>query len=49
MNLAWEVNIEYVELWLDELDQDTYEQVVAALELLAERGPQLGDWCFSHS
>ena len=42
MNLVWEVNIEYVELWLDELDQDTYEQVVAALELLAERGPQLG-------
>ena len=42
MNLVWEVNIEYVELWLDELDQDTYEQVVAALELLAERGSQLG-------
>lgn len=24
------------------LDQDSYEQVIAALELLAERGPQLG-------
>jgi hypothetical protein len=24
------------------LDQDSYEQVVAALELLADRGPQLG-------
>ncbi len=42
MNLVWEVNIEFVESWLDELDENTYEQVVAALELLAERGPQLG-------
>ncbi len=42
MNLLWEVNIEFVESWLVELDEDTYEQVVAALELLAERGPQLG-------
>lgn len=23
-----------------ELDQDSYEQVIAAMELLAERGPQ---------
>ena len=28
--------------WLTSLDQSSYEQVVAALELLAERGPQLG-------
>jgi hypothetical protein len=42
VNLVWEVDIEFVESWLDELDQDSYEQVVAALELLAERGPQLG-------
>ena len=27
---------------LTDLDQDTYEQVVAAIELLAERGPPLG-------
>ena len=40
--LVWEVDIEFVESWLDELDQSSYEQVVAALELLAERGPQLG-------
>jgi hypothetical protein len=39
---VWEVNFEYVESWLHELDQDSYEQVVAALELLADRGPQLG-------
>ena len=38
----WEVNVEFVESWLRELDQDSYEQVVAALELLEERGPQLG-------
>jgi hypothetical protein len=39
---VWEVNLEYVESWLHELDQDFFEQVVAALELLADRGPQLG-------
>ncbi len=27
---------------MDALDQDSYESVVAALELLEERGPQLG-------
>ncbi len=31
-----------VEEWLLALDRSSYEQVVAALELLAERGPQLG-------
>ena len=36
------MNVEFVESWLRELDQDSYEQVVAALELLEERGPQLG-------
>jgi hypothetical protein len=36
------VNLEFVEQWLQELDQESYEQVVAALELLGERGPQLG-------
>lgn len=39
---AWEVNLELVESWLDDLDQDSYEQVIAALELLSDRGPQLG-------
>ncbi|MHB8380653.1 MAG: type II toxin-antitoxin system RelE/ParE family toxin [Acidimicrobiales bacterium] len=38
----WEVNLELVESWLHELDQDSFEQVIAALELLEERGPQLG-------
>lgn len=38
----WEIDIELVEAWLLELDQGSYEQVVAAIELLGERGPQLG-------
>jgi hypothetical protein len=35
-------DVELVEAWLYELDQGSYEQVIAALELLADRGPQLG-------
>lgn len=38
----WDVDLAYVEDWLINLDQQSYEQVVAAIELLAERGPQLG-------
>ncbi|MDV6277706.1 type II toxin-antitoxin system RelE/ParE family toxin [Rhodococcus erythropolis] len=38
----WSVDVELVEEWLTQLDQSSYEQVVAALELLQERGPQLG-------
>lgn len=38
----WNVDGGLVEPWLLGLDQDSYEQIVAALELLAERGPQLG-------
>jgi hypothetical protein len=40
--MMWKVDVELVEEWLTALDQSSYEQVVAALELLAERGPQLG-------
>ena len=42
MSLAWEVELELVSTWLFELDQSSYEQVVAAIELLSENGPQLG-------
>lgn len=42
MSSMWNVDVELVEPWLLGLDQDSYEQIVAALELLAERGPQLG-------
>lgn len=38
----WEVDVTLVEAWLLGLDQDSYQLVVAALELLEERGPQLG-------
>ncbi|WP_226338424.1 type II toxin-antitoxin system RelE/ParE family toxin [Arthrobacter sp. UM1] len=34
--------MERVEDWLLSLDADSYTQVMAALELLAERGPSLG-------
>lgn len=40
--MTWGVDVELVEGWLNTLSQSSYEQVVAALELLAERGPQLG-------
>ena len=42
LSIVWEVDLEFVKSWLDDLDQGSYEQVVAALELLEERGPQLG-------
>lgn len=38
----WTVDLGLVEQWLTELDQSSYEQVIAALELLQDRGPQLG-------
>lgn len=38
----WSVDVTLVESWLLDLDDDSYEQVFAALELLSERGPHLG-------
>ncbi len=38
----WKVEVDLVEHWLLSLDEKSYELVVAALELLAERGPGLG-------
>jgi len=40
--VAWSIDVEFVEEWLDSLDQNSYEQVIAALELLADLGPRLG-------
>lgn len=40
--MRWSVDVELVNGWLNSLDAASYEQVVAALELLAEQGPQLG-------
>jgi hypothetical protein len=39
---VWVVDVALVEDWLKDLDESSYAQVIAALELLAERGPQLG-------
>ncbi|CAG4907976.1 unnamed protein product, partial [Acidithrix sp. C25] len=36
------VDLEFVERWLYDIDQSSYEQVIAALEWLIDRGPQLG-------
>ncbi|WP_378147218.1 type II toxin-antitoxin system RelE/ParE family toxin [Cnuibacter sp. UC19_7] len=37
----WTVDLGLIEAWLMGLDDDTYDQVVAAFELLQEHGPQL--------
>ena len=39
---VWSVDIELIAGWLDSLDDGSLEQVVAAIELLEDRGPQLG-------
>ncbi|MGO1628540.1 MULTISPECIES: type II toxin-antitoxin system RelE/ParE family toxin [unclassified Microbacterium] len=38
----WSVDIELIAGWLASLDDNSREQVVAAIELLEDRGPQLG-------
>jgi len=38
----WSVDVTLVQDWLLGLDEDSYEQVSAAIELLGEYGPQLG-------
>ncbi|WP_158726680.1 type II toxin-antitoxin system RelE/ParE family toxin [Tomitella fengzijianii] len=38
----WSVDIELIVGWLASLDDDSRAQVVAAIELLEGRGPQLG-------
>ena len=38
----WSVDIELIAGWLALLDDGSREQVVAAIELLEDRGPQLG-------
>lgn len=39
---VWEVDVEYVADWLASLDDDSRAQVVAAIQVLQEFGPQLG-------
>ena len=38
----WIVDLNLVDAWLSDLDIDSYAQGMAAIELLAERGPQPG-------
>lgn len=38
----WSVEVELIEGWLDSLDEDSWEQVMAAIGVLRETGPQLG-------
>lgn len=38
----WIVDIEFIAEWLAALDPDSRTQVVAAIELLEDLGPQLG-------
>lgn len=38
----WKVDVELIAEWLTSLDRSSREQVVAAIELLAEHGPRLG-------
>ncbi len=39
---VWNVDIELVADWLTALDEDSREQVVAAIQILEGQGPQLG-------
>lgn len=40
--MPWHLDLTLIAPWLKSLDQSSYEQVVAALELLQEHGPHLG-------
>lgn len=42
LSSMWTVDLGLIEAWLMNLDDDTYDQVIAAVELLQEHGPQLG-------
>lgn len=40
--MEWEIDVEFIDDWLDGLDEDTYDQVIAALRILQREGPDLG-------
>ena len=43
MAMSWDVRLlDEVDAWLLGLDDDTYDQVAAAIDLLADEGPTLG-------
>ena len=39
---VWEVDVELLDDWLKSLDIDTYDQILAALQVLSHTGPGLG-------
>lgn len=39
---VWDIDLEQIDDWLKTVDDDTYDQVVAALRILTEHGPGLG-------
>ena len=39
---VWGIDVELIDSWLKEVDDSTYDQVVAALRILTEHGPGLG-------
>lgn len=39
---SWTVDVELILYWLEGLNDDTYDQVLAALRVLADYGPGLG-------
>ena len=40
--LMWSVDVTLIENWLDSLDAASWKQVIAAIEVLRDFGPQLG-------
>lgn len=40
--MQWDVDLEFISDWLATLSDDDYDQVIAAVALLEDRGPQLG-------
>ena len=42
VGVAWEIDTDLIEPFLLALDKESKAQVLAALEVLADRGPQLG-------
>lgn len=38
----WEVDLGYVQPWLKQLDMDSHDQVIAAMDALSIGGPMLG-------
>lgn len=38
----WNIEVGYIQEWLDSLDEKSYTQVIVSLKILEEKGPTLG-------